>query len=291
MHYAKWGFSLLGVLILSGCHQTQTDTTALSSNTQMTSSITQTSNTKTSNTKTSNTETSQTTNQSSTTNSETTSSTSSTNTTTTEEVAIAQTIPVGTFKNADNTLTIEPNGTWQFSGAITSSGTLTIAAETDHTWLLKLYGFNNNIDGIGTYQLAVLNDSGTKMNFGYLGTFTRTTNATSTFDPTLYQANVLQTPTDFNETLIGTWTTKNKDYDFQTTYNFNPDGTFERFSDGKGIADSGTYTATFDLDVIHLNLVTKNQNQTFTYQLQNGELIDPEFPWATLVRNTVPTTP
>lgn len=289
MRSIKWGLIILLLCGLSGCAKANTSPT--SSNTTETSQISTSSTSSTSSAASDSTSMIQSSTLDSSADSNTQSSTGSTDTLATSEPQLVQTLPIGTWSNDANTLTIAPDGSWHFTGEITSSGTLSVAAATPTMWLLKLYGFNNSIDNIGTYQLAALNQDGSKMNFGYLGLFDRIDKATTPFDPSLYQPNYLQTPTDFTQSLVGTWSTKNKDYDFQTTYNFNPDGTFERFGDGKGIADRGTFTSTQDQDQLTLTLTVNGTNQTLTYRFINGELIDPEFEWASLIRNTVPTRP
>lgn len=282
MNYFKWGISCVALLVLAGCNANATSSTKTSTTTQSTTQVS-TSMTKESTTKSSTTSTSM----------ETT--TNSQEPTTSSSVAEAQSqlTPVGTWSNGEETLTIAPDGHWQFSGGLQSGGTLSVAAMTPDTWLLKLYGFNNSIDGIGTYQLAVFNDQGTKMNFGYLGTFERQAQATQPLSTAVYQAQYVTTPTDFTQSIIGTWSTKDKNYDFQTMYNFNPDGTFERFADAKGVADSGTYTLTQNPDSITLTLTNQatGTDQTLTYRLDNSQLTDTQFEWASLIRNTVPSKP
>ncbi|EOT45543.1 MULTISPECIES: hypothetical protein [Enterococcus] len=289
MRSIKWGLIIVVLCGLSGCAKANPSSTT--SNTTITN---QTSTTSKSSTSESTNKIQSSTLDSkveSSTQASMTQSTESTDNLATSEPQLVQTLPIGTWSNEANTLTIDSDGSWHFTGEITSSGTLSVAAATPNMWLLKLYGFNNSIDNIGTYQLAALNQDGSKMNFGYLGLFDRIDNATAVFDPSLYQPDYLQTPTDFTQSLIGTWSTKNKAYDFQTTYNFNPDGTFERFGDGKGIADRGTFTSTQDQDQLTLTLNVNGTDQTLTYRFVNGELIDPEFEWASLIRNTVPTKP
>ncbi len=201
---------------------------------------------------------------------------------------------VGTWKQENQTLTVQSDGTWQLTGEINSSGTLTVAADFEDTQLLKLYGFNENIDGIGTYFIANFNQDSTKMGFGYLGQFNRLGNVTEVnLSTDVFQNDIQTTPVDFNTTILGTWTIK-EGTEFHNTWNYNPDGTFVTFSQGRGQAMTGEYrvkqlngnwvdvTYTFDED---------GQSYTSLYLIENGMMIENHFEDIKIVRNVIPDFP
>jgi predicted aspartyl protease len=61
---------------------------------------------------------------------------------------------VGTWVQENLTLTIDQEGHWQLTGGITSQGTLKVAVDNGAIKMVKLYGFNVNIDSIGNYFIA-----------------------------------------------------------------------------------------------------------------------------------------
>lgn len=200
---------------------------------------------------------------------------------------------VGTWVQENLTLTIDEEGHWQLTGGITSQGTLKVAVDNGAIKMVKLYGFNVNIDSIGNYFIANVNEDSRKMNFGYLGTFTRQGQAEHVLTDNAYMDVVERETIDFNHNLIGTWTMKNKEYDFQNVWNYNPDGTFEVYSDGKGEAMTGTYQIDYlENDQINLT-ITYDGGETHTseYTLRDGTLTEAGFEWAAQIRNTVPPTP
>ncbi|HPR81343.1 MAG TPA: hypothetical protein PK268_05540, partial [Enterococcus sp.] len=73
---------------------------------------------------------------------------------------------VGTWVQENLTLTIDEEGHWQLTGGITSQGTLKVAVDNGTIKMVKLYGFNVNIDSIGNYFIANINEDSSKMNFG-----------------------------------------------------------------------------------------------------------------------------
>jgi len=200
---------------------------------------------------------------------------------------------VGTWVQENLTLTIDEEGHWQLTGGITSQGTLKVAVDNGTIKMVKLYGFNVNIDSIGNYFIANINEDSSKMNFGYLGTFTRQGQAEHILTDHTYMDVLERETIDFNHNLLGTWTMKNKEYDFQNVWNYNPDGTFEVYSDGKGEAMTGTYQVDYlENDQINLT-ITYDGGETHTsdYTLRDGTLTEAGFEWAAQIRNTVPLAP
>jgi len=200
---------------------------------------------------------------------------------------------VGTWVQENLTLTIDEEGHWQLTGGITSEGTLKVAVDNGTIKMVKLYGFNVNIDSIGNYFIANINEDSSKMNFGYLGTFTRQGQAEHILTDHTYMDVLERETIDFNHNLLGTWTMKNKEYDFQNVWNYNPDGTFEVYSDGKGEAMTGTYQVDYlENDQINLT-ITYDGGETHTsdYTLRDGTLTEAGFEWAAQIRNTVPLAP
>lgn len=200
---------------------------------------------------------------------------------------------VGTWLQDGQSLTIDAAGNWHLSGTINNSGTLTIGADFNQTKMVKLYQFNQNIDGIGTYFIANFNQDSTKMNFGYLGKFTRSGTATETLDETLFQSNHQTVAIDFSYSLLGTWTIT-EGTEFQNTWNYNPDGTFETYSEGRGEAQTGTYTVkSLKNNWIDITYSFNNSADTYTtaYHLSDGVMWEKEFDYIKLVRNTNPAFP
>ena len=82
--------------------------------------------------------------------------------------------------------------------------------------------------------------------------------------------------------------------EFHNTWNYNPDGTFETFSQGRGQAMTGEYrvkqlngnwvdvTYTFDED---------GQSYTSLYLIENGMMIENHFEDIKIVRNVIPDFP
>lgn len=201
---------------------------------------------------------------------------------------------VGTWKQNNQTLTVDTDGNWQLTGKINSSGQLTVAADFDNTQMLQLYGFNLNLDGLGTYFIANFNDDSTKMGFGYLGQFTRSGDVPAeTLSPNIFQHEYLTTPVDFNFNILGTWTIK-EGTEFHNTWNYNPDGTFELFSDGRGESMTGDYTVK-DLKDNWIDVTYTfddgSEGYTNSYLLEDGVMVQNNFEDIKIVRNLVPAFP
>lgn len=200
---------------------------------------------------------------------------------------------VGTWEQDNQTLTIDRAGNWELEGAINSSGTFTVGADFDQTKMIKLYGFNENIGGIGTYFIANFNGDSSKMGFGYLGQFTRSTDLTSVVNSGVYQADYQTEAVDFSRNVLGTWTIT-EGTEFHNTWNYNPDGTFELFSQGLGEARTGTYSVkplknnwvdiSYDFD-------DSDDAYTTAYHLSDGVMWEEEFEFIRIVRNTDPAFP
>lgn len=221
--------------------------------------------------------------------------TSSSDTTETNELIPAETSAniVGTWTQENLTLTVDDQGHWQLTDGITSQGSLKVAVDNGNVKMVKLYGFNVSIDSIGNYFIAHFNHDSSKMTFGYLGTFSRQGTAKHTLADSAYMEVVEHEPIDFNHSLLGTWTMKNKEYDFQTVWNYNPDGTFEVYSDGKGEAMTGVYQVEYlENDRIRLTITYDGgESHTSDYLLRDGTLTEEGFEWASQIRNTVPNAP
>lgn len=201
---------------------------------------------------------------------------------------------VGTWEQSKQTLTVDTDGNWQLTGKINSSGQLTVAADFNHTQMVQLYGFNQNLDGLGTYFIANFNDDSTRMGFGYLGQFTRVGDVpTTTLSPNIFQHKYLTTPVDFNTNILGTWTIKTGT-EFHNTWNYNPDGTFELYSDGRGQSTTGDYTVkALKGNWIDVTYVFDDGSEGYTnsYLLENGVMTENNFEDIKIVRNLVPDFP
>lgn len=224
-----------------------------------------------------------------TTTSQTTSSTMSSSEVATQDQANL----VGTWQQPNQQLTVDALGNWQLTGNINSSGTLTVAADFEQTKMVKLYGFNSNIARIGTYFIAKLNDDSSKMNFGYLGTFTRTGPSAEALSPTIYQPAYLTEAIDFSNHIIGTWTLT-EGIEFRDTRNFNPDGSLDIFSDGRGEALTGQYSVNYLSDTrLELTMTYDETGNSFTstYTIIDGVMREEGFEDYKWTRNMVPTLP
>lgn len=211
-----------------------------------------------------------------------------------EEIMAVAANLVGTWQQENLKLIVDPNGNWQFSGDINSQGTLKVAVDSGNTKMVKLYGFNNNIDGIGNYFIANFNEDSSKMNFGYLGSFMRTAETDQKLEETTYMAIVERDGIDYNQSLLGTWIMKDTEAHYQNVWNYNPDGTFEVYSDGKGEASQGTYRIEI-IESHRFNLFTtyegESEEQVAEYTLDNGILIQKDFEEMAQIRNTDPGNP
>ncbi|MHC5269588.1 hypothetical protein ACYSNO_10445 [Enterococcus sp. LJL98] len=200
---------------------------------------------------------------------------------------------VGTWTQENQRLIVYPNGDWELSGKINSTGTLTVAADFDQTKMIKLDGFNQNIDGIGTYFIVHFNPDSTKIGFGYLGQFTRSGEQKETLSDKLFQPNYQQTAIDFNQNILGTWTIK-EGTEFHNTWNYNPDGTFEMYSEGRGSATRGTYKVkklkNNWIDVTYTYDET-GESSTHAYLIKDGLMTENHFEEIKMVRNLVPAFP
>lgn len=200
---------------------------------------------------------------------------------------------VGTWQQEGQTLTVDSFGNWQLAGKINSAGNLTVAADFDQTKMVKLYGFNSNIAGIGTYFIAQFNADSSKMNFGYLGSFTRAGQTNDTLVRTIYQPAYLTEPIDFSNHIIGTWTLT-EGIEFRDTRNFNPDGSLDIFSDGRGEALTGRYSVKYlENNRIELTITYDENGYRFTsfYHVINGVMREEGFEDFKWTRNTVPILP
>ena len=200
---------------------------------------------------------------------------------------------VGTWQQEGQNLTVDSLGNWQLTGKINSSGTLTVAADFDQTKMVRLYGFNSNIAGIGTYFIAQFNPDSSKMNFGYLGSFTRLGQTNDTLVRTIYQPAYLTEPIDFSNHIIGTWTLT-EGIEFRDTRNFNPDGSLDIYSDGRGEAMTGRYSVQYlENNRIELTMTYDESGHSFTsfYHVINGVMREEGFEDFKWVRNTVPSFP
>lgn len=200
---------------------------------------------------------------------------------------------VGTWQQEGQTLTVDSSGNWQLSGKINSSGNLTVAADFDQTKMVKLYGFNSNIAGIGTYFIAQFNPDSSKLNFGYLGSFTRVGQTNDLLVRTIYQPAYLTEPIDFSNHIIGTWTLT-EGIEFRDTRNFNPDGSLDIYADGRGEAMTGRYSVKYlENNRIELTMTYDENGYRFTsfYHVINGVMREEGFEDFKWVRNKVPVFP
>ena len=271
---------LFSVLIFTACAQTTTpeESTTQPASTAETSSTTSTTPTETTPTETN------------TTNTTTAPSTESTSETTT---ALNANI-VGTWQQDQLTLTVSPHGDWQLSGNINSHGSLQVAADLNNKKLLKLYGFNVNIDGIGNYFIAHFNDDSSQVNFGYLGTFNRVGQAETSLTDDTYMTVVANDPIDFSRSLLGTWTVKDKNAHYQNIWNYNPDGTFNLYADGRGAAVSGSYQVEYlpnNRIKVTYHYDDGTAGHVTEYTLSNGTLTEDGFENMAQIRNTDPPAP
>lgn len=123
------------------------------------------------------------------------------------------------------------------------AGTFRVAAEYDNTFLLKLTNYNPQTPGLDTYLYLTTNLDHT-INVSNLGIF-KSIGTSSKLPTALYLSNYLQEePENAGDKLVGTWTNKNRENHVITTTNYNPDGSFERFSDASGIVTRGNFAVT-----------------------------------------------
>lgn len=146
--------------------------------------------------------------------------------------------------NSDGSYTILRDGK-------ATAGTFRVAAQYDRVLLLKLTQFNEKTPDMDTYVYVTFNIDGS-INVGNMGTF-KSIGTPKKIESSLYLANYLEdAPETSSDKMVGTWTNKNPDSHVIVTTNYNPDGTFERYSDASGMVTRGNFAVTTDDTKVHV---------------------------------------
>lgn len=152
---------------------------------------------------------------------------------------------------SDGSYTLKTNNT-------TVGGTYKIAGKYDQTVILKMANFNSKTPGLDTYVFVDFQKS-KKISFGDLGTFT-SLNKPEKIPVSLYLPNSLTEKTsNVSDLIIGTWSNQGSGDHVYVTTNYNPDGTFESFSDASGMVRKGRYSLTSNKDKIEITSTTDGQ--------------------------------
>lgn len=198
---------------------------------------------------------------------------------------------VGVWSQPGQRLTVDSSGNWELSGLINSSGYLTVAAAHETTQLVKLYGFNPNIGGIGTYFTIEYHKNGRQLRFGYLGEFELAEAGTEELRYAVYMGAAIREELDYQTEILGTWTLYDKQHDMQLYWNFNPNNSVEVYSGADKLVRKGLYELTRATDeeiLLTIHYEGSAAALTTHYRLKNGILTQQGSEWAKLVRNTVP---
>lgn len=185
---------------------------------------------------------------------------------TTSETNIADLL--GSWVNGDKTLHFSEDGSYTFINGKTFAGTYAIGAAYDDTLLVKISNFNGHTPGLDSYTYITKNKDGS-INFGaFAGTF-KPSGEIKTLTPHLYLADALKTaPTSAEQMVVGTWSNNGTNDHTYITYNFNPDRTVERFSDGSGQISTGHYSLTANGDTFYITFNFNGQDpKTTTFKM------------------------
>lgn len=190
-------------------------------------------------------------------------------------------------------LTVDASGAWKIEGGNYGSGILKVGLDSGYTQLVKLYSYAGNNQDTGIYFTCVYNAAGSKMNFGELGTFERQEDPQGTLEGIAYWPQTIRQEIDLATSLPGTWQTADRDAANYQQINFNPDGTFESFSENRGEWVSGHWLldsqqgSAVQLNMSYDDGVTDNAEWTLT----EGTLSQPGHENYTLLRNLTPSMP
>lgn len=202
---------------------------------------------------------------------------------------------VGSWYNpaGDLTLTVDASGAWKIEGGNYGSGILKVGLDSGYTQLVKLYSYAGNNQDTGIYFTCVYNAAGSKMNFGELDTFERQGDPQGMLEGIAYWPQTIRQEIDLATSLPGTWQTADRDAANYQQINFNPDGTFESFSENRGEWVSGHWQldsqqgSAVQLSMSYDDGVTDTAEWTLT----EGTLSQPGHENYTLLRNLTPAMP
>lgn len=196
------------------------------------------------------------------------SSAETTNSSSTAEINIADLL--GSWVNGNKTLHFSEDGSYTFINGQTFAGTYAIGAAYDNTLLVKISNFNAHTPGLDSYTYVTKNKDGS-INFGNFGTF-KPSGTINTLVPSLYLADYLRSaPDTADQIVVGTWSNNGSSNHTYITYNFNPDRTVERFSDGSGMVSKGHYSLTAKGETFYITFNFAGQEpQTTTFKMSDN---------------------
>ncbi|MFD1411699.1 hypothetical protein [Lapidilactobacillus gannanensis] len=171
--------------------------------------------------------------------------TSTSSKTTSNKKVKLTTVPlIGTWTtSAGVKFTFNPDGKWIYetSNGAKTDGTFQIAGATGRDVLVKLHGLDQDIGGIGNYLGVRFDTTKKKLMIVGFGRFTLTGEASQLTTDLLLPKAFSGTPNTFREELVGTWMNTDESATDALTTNYNPDGTYERYSSVSKQVETGKF--------------------------------------------------
>lgn len=186
---------------------------------------------------------------------------------------------IGTWQTSNNdSISFANDGSYTFSTAEGNrAGVFSIAGQYDQTLIVKMTNFDKKTPGLDTYLTFKL-DSDNALSFGEYSGF-KSLGKNTEIPSKLFMAKYLTSaPTTVSQKIIGTWTNQGTESHTYSTTSYNPDGTFESFSDASGFVSKGRYSVTGDDSKIEITSTRDDQvphkimytmSKDFTVMTQN----------------------
>jgi hypothetical protein len=188
------------------------------------------------------------------------------------------TVPlIGTWKTNDGVqFTLSPDGKWVYetSNGAKTDGTFQIAGGYGRDVLLKLHGLDQDIGGIGNYLGVRFDKTHKKLNIIGFGHFTLVGEASHITTDLLMPQAFSGTPATLREELVGTWMNTDENATDAITTNYNPDGTYERYSSANKEVEEGKFVVVnshSDSKKLEIKLSpTNSKAYTLSFTRDNG---------------------
>lgn len=189
----------------------------------------------------------------------------------------------GSWASSDYYVEFKPDGSYtlqRLPNNPPTQGQYTVMNVEEDLILLKLSNFSYKTAPMENYLLARVNQN--QLRLGYFAEFTRQST------DGLLSGNFPTAAINFNQSLIGSWHLLNPPTEFQVYYNYNPDGTMEIFSDGRGEMVTGNYDAVYEGNQVTLTTNWEGRSNTEVYTIENGIYYQTNNPDVKFIRNTIP---
>ncbi|WP_125767261.1 lectin-like domain-containing protein [Lapidilactobacillus wuchangensis] len=184
---------------------------------------------------------------------------------------------IGTWKTSDGIqFTFNPDGKWVYetSNGAKTDGTFQVAGGYGRDVLLKLHGLDQGIGGIGNYLGVRFDTTHKKLNIVGFGHFTLAGEASHITTDLLMTKAFSGTPNTLREELVGTWMNTDENATDAITTNYNPDGTYERYSSANKEVEEGRFAVVnnhSDTKKLEIKLSPSNSKAyTLNFTRDNG---------------------